>query len=1344
MFDNMIKSYLDNVLSKKDGISELEVRFGTKDIIPITKDNYDNVIKKLLSSGFEISKHDYYILKIQSEYVDSNTGITKLSNIRTEIEGLSDIQKYCKNNRIDGLQYRMIQKGPASNEKGIIKPLNFDDFNFRISYQKEKEVPITSSLSHTIKDSWTDNKKIFRYIHRTSFTSNDYPVCIDISVVKESHRINGKMVPEYTFQSANVIESFPKYEIEIEIINNLVGPGQKLNNYVSVAFMLRNIIKIVLAGLQGTNYPISYDEIFDIQKDYYYMLFPDEYKKDLEKKREERESSKEFKKSIQKGGAIEYDNFKLLPKHFIGPSSYTLQVHNITPINDDTNIPNIRRDYTVTEKADGIRKMLYISQRNGRIYLIDMAMNIQFTGAFTTDEKLYNTLIDGEHILHDKNGEFINLFAAFDIYYLEKRDIRKWRFIRPRLSSIAEAAESIGLSSTSRAVENAEIILETQAAESHIGGAGATPSIKESKKSSKKETKSQGIGSYTPDEQNRLQALNDVIQNLKPKSVIEGDESPIKIIAKSFKTVTDYQSIFNCCDTILRNINQGYYQYKTDGLIFTPANTGVGSNMVGVAGPLMKITWDMSFKWKPMESNTIDFLITTKKDINSKDYIGNKFQDGINTMSELEFVQYKTLILRVGYDEKKHGYLNPCLAIIEDKIPFAGDIDENESYRPIPFYPSNPYDPEANICNVIINPDQYGVLQMFTEEKEIFGDETIVEFRYDITRPPHWRWIPLRVRYDKTAEYRNGLKNYGNAYHVANNNWYSIHNPVTEKMISLGENIPDEIADDNIYYNRISNNTFTRGLRDFHNLYVKKLLIVNTCIKGNTLIDLAVGKAGDFPKWIYAKLSFVFGIDVSKDNIENRIDGACARFLNYRKKFKTMPYALFVNGDSSVNIRSGDAMYTEKGKEITKAIFGEGAKDESVLGKGVYRQYGKAVNGFNVSSCQFAIHYFFQNSQTLNQFLTNVSQCTAINGYFIGTCYDGTTIFNILRSLKTGENMSIHKEGNKIWEITKNYDRIEFNDDISSLGYAIDVYQESINKTFREYLVNFNYLTQLMENYGFVLLKQDEARELNLPNSSGMFNELYSFMEQEVQRNKQKSAEYGYALNMAPYEKQISFYNRYFVFKKIRDVDIKDVFESNTGMNELQQKYNTSQTIAAQTVASKLLSSKKSKISTLTETEEVPGEDDTELFEIEEKEIPVAMKVLSTKSIKTPKSKKSVKEDEEKVISIKKSKKQSEKPIISKESLQEPIIMEEEKEPEAISIKNLSSLSKVGRTKLTQSIPKETEKSTEIETLPELEPVLEEEEKEKTPSIKSSKKISKPPSLKSVKIISKKTESEKE
>ena len=52
---------------------------------------------------------------------------------------------------------------------------------------------------------------------------------------------------------------------------------------------------------------------------------------------------------------------------------------------------------------------------------------------------------------------------------------------------------------------------------------------------------------------------------------------------------------------------------KIDGLIFTPANSGVGSDVVGKEGKLKNETWKDSFKWKPPEFNTIDFLITTKK-----------------------------------------------------------------------------------------------------------------------------------------------------------------------------------------------------------------------------------------------------------------------------------------------------------------------------------------------------------------------------------------------------------------------------------------------------------------------------------------------------------------------------------------------------------------------------------------------------------------------------------------------------------------------------------------------------------------------------------------------------------
>ena len=60
---------------------------------------------------------------------------------------------------------------------------------------------------------------------------------------------------------------------------------------------------------------------------------------------------------------------------------------------------------------------------------------------------------------------------------------------------------------------------------------------------------------------------------------------------------------------------------------------------------------------------------------------------------------------------------------------------------------------------------------MFTEDKsESFHDNTIVEFRYDPSREPGWRWIPIKVRHDKTDEFKKEVKNFGNAYHVAESN----------------------------------------------------------------------------------------------------------------------------------------------------------------------------------------------------------------------------------------------------------------------------------------------------------------------------------------------------------------------------------------------------------------------------------------------------------------------------------------------------------------------------------------------------------------------------------------------
>jgi len=92
--------YLQPSTSRGNTIDELEARFGTKK--PITQIQFDSVIAKLKSLGFTLENMTgTYRLTIQSEYEDSNSGYTKISNIRTEISGLANIQEYCKKNTID-------------------------------------------------------------------------------------------------------------------------------------------------------------------------------------------------------------------------------------------------------------------------------------------------------------------------------------------------------------------------------------------------------------------------------------------------------------------------------------------------------------------------------------------------------------------------------------------------------------------------------------------------------------------------------------------------------------------------------------------------------------------------------------------------------------------------------------------------------------------------------------------------------------------------------------------------------------------------------------------------------------------------------------------------------------------------------------------------------------------------------------------------------------------------------------------------------------------------------------------------------------------------------------------
>ena len=1064
---NTLSNYIDLYLANNNERDELEVRFGTNHNNPLTKIKFDNVINKLLSLNFIIESEDVYTLNIQNEYTDSSSGRKRLSNIRTTISGLNNIQKYCKTNTFDIEnipQYvtfmQKFIKSDRYNNLNKLSPLDFNNYEFRVNYKEERVLNKKRGLLNNILNSWSNSKKTFRLIKRVTLKNELFPFRVDCSIVKTSKvmRNRNRMIPEFTVQESNVFNNMKHYEIEIEFLND------KCKKYSSIELekLIKKNIQFVLSGLQFTNFPISYDERNDILKKYLQLTLNEKTFNELKD-----DNNYNLKKRKSR-------------KYFAGPSSISLEMNNIVSLDSVVaSQANINHAYTVTDKADGVRKLLYIAE-NKKIYLIDINLNVQFTGLICRNEEYLNTLIDGEHVLYDKHNNYINYYLCFDIYYLNGDDYRLYAFYN---------------------IDNLQY--ETKLEQNKF----------------------------------RFTELNTLVNKIDINRV-SNNGVKLNIMVKEFYSNMN-KSIFTQCKVIIDKEKNGQFIYETDGLIFTPIDKSVGSTKLGILE--RNKTWGLSFKWKPPQYNTIDFLVTTKKNEDGTEFIGNIFNYG----EQNKIMQYKTLILRVGYDERKHGLINPCDTIIEDTI--FQNANTKNMYKPVPFYPTDPTpNYKIYLCNIMLNNEGTN-LKMTTENGlEEIEDNMIVEFKFDKDAEKFWQWVPIRVRYDKTEDFKRGGRNYGNAYHVAQSVWRSINNPVTEDIICSGEGIVDNVFDNNVYYNRKSDETFTRSLRDFHNRYVKHKLITSVSNRGNILFDMSVGKAGDIQKWLDAKVSFVLGMDYSKDNIENKLDGACARYIKKKRRIRNMFDGLFIHGNAVLNIKNTDAAFDPKGKRILNALFGRGEKDKKRLGNGVYKQWGRARDGFDIISNQFSIHYFFSDIVSVNDFVRNCSQNCKIGGYVVGTCYDGEKIFDRLKTKNIGEKI-FHNVGDKvIWSITKKYNQNEFNPDETSLGYNIDVYQESINKTFTECLVHFEYFKNLMISYGFSLISDSEANKLGLKKSLGSFELLYNQMKNSIDRKRTISKKYGEAIHMNEYEKDISFLNNYFVFKKMNNVAVDNVFSVHT------------------------------------------------------------------------------------------------------------------------------------------------------------------------------------------------------
>ena len=1085
----VFEKLLDFYITQVDPEDELEVRFKTKSYNIVSRIEFDNVLNKLKSIGFE-NEHPngLYKLNIWNEF--NRNGRQMMSDIRAEVLNFNNIKNYCKTNTIDSEnteviftkknrkqltpdQYKTLYGSPppASMKRPGIKPLDFDDYEFRANYKSEKVIDKNSKIVNSIMEGWKNARKKFRYIKRYSFIHPDMPFRIDCSVVKTSTK-------KYTYNIAdsNVFNGNEFYEIEMELL-----PANKINHIDKQAILSKVKVGIIniLSAIQNTKFPISYKEQYGVVIDYINTHSPD---LNIQEKLETLIENK-----------YKYHRELTNRKYFVGPSSISLELVNIIEKKEDQNAVSIREPYTVTDKADGERKLLFIAS-NGNMYLINVNMKVEFTGCKTDNKTIFNTIIDGEHVKYDKKGNYINYYLCFDIYHSGERNYKKYPLM-------------------------------------YYDGIKFDIPQKEADK----------FGNIS-----RLKILTSVVRNLNHKSYKSGKSASLKVSVKTFYNNIEKDDIFKQSQKIINLSKNNGFIYETDGLIFTPINKSVGSSKLGILEK--NRTWRQSFKWKPPEFNTIDFLVRTVKDDNKKEIVNYMYENGTNVQSNSNIVKYKTLKLHVGFS-KNDGFLNPCETVLSGNIEEAIKWynAEDSSYRPAPFMPTNPT-PKHKIylCNIkLINN-----LMMTEDKTQSFEDNTIVEFRYEKTNLANWEWIPIRVRYDKTADYKKTNRNFGNSYGVACSVWRSINFPITEKMISGLDKIPDFVDDNEIYYKkRNTDENITKSLRDFHNKYVKSLLIRTTSMPDNILIDMSVGRGGDIYKWIESRLKFVLGIDYSKDNINNKGDGICSRYIKAKMNYPKVFDGIFLHGSATKNIANGESFSSPKDIEIMKSVLGTGSKNEE-LGKMVHKYYGVGKDGFDIVSNMFSIHYFFGNAVDIHNFIRNVSENCKIGGYFIGTCYDGEKIFKMLEDIEPNNGISQITNGKydneiKVWEVIKKYDKKEFLANESCLGYQIDVYQESINKLIPEYLVHFKYFEKLMNLYGFTLLTSDELKKFNLKGSVGSFETLFKNMKAE---NKKFHKKYGTAFSMKDYEKKISFLNNYFIFKKKNNVNTEEIM--NIALNK--------------------------------------------------------------------------------------------------------------------------------------------------------------------------------------------------
>jgi SAM-dependent methyltransferase len=360
-----------------------------------SKDDFNRLVQYLrASSKFEhVPTVDPLTLDI--------TVMDSEAPFRATIAGEYDIREYCTQNVM------RVSSCMRKSKVGKVSLLGYD-VAFRAS--RETIIPCPPIDSKSLK--------LYRKKQRHSFRPVDYPgVRIDLTLTKQSSTPKRSMLES---DLARVRENY-EVEVELEKMSNLSGEAMSEN--------MLSVVQILMMILKDTEHLLTREEELEATRQYLTMVHP----------------GKKYSASYL---------VKLLDTNprslFLTYAPVTLERPNLRPsILGTTSVLN---DYTVTEKADGERMLLYVDTK-GRMFMIDNRMNVRSIGEGRC--AIHSCLIDGEYVRRDKFGETLNVYAAFDVYFVKGNDVRSEVLIPNRVEHLKEVAKAIaevrGLSVSVRA-----------------------------------------------------------------------------------------------------------------------------------------------------------------------------------------------------------------------------------------------------------------------------------------------------------------------------------------------------------------------------------------------------------------------------------------------------------------------------------------------------------------------------------------------------------------------------------------------------------------------------------------------------------------------------------------------------------------------------------------------------------------------------------------------------------------------------------------------------------------------------------------------------------------------------